>query len=50
MEIRYVVSQIIRRFDVQLAQGQTTDAFLQSKRDTFTLAIPRLDLIFTPRT
>ncbi|KAH6967869.1 cytochrome P450 [Ilyonectria sp. MPI-CAGE-AT-0026] len=50
MEIRYVVSQIIHRFDVQLAQGQTTEAFLQSKRDTFTLAIPRLDLIFTPRT
>ncbi|KAM0541239.1 hypothetical protein ACHAPJ_013327 [Fusarium lateritium] len=49
MEMRYVVAHVIRAFDFRLADGQTREAFRQSKMDTFTLTTPRLDMIFTPR-
>ncbi|KAJ3539507.1 hypothetical protein NM208_g5462 [Fusarium decemcellulare] len=49
MEVRYVVAHVIRAFDFRLADGQTKEAFLQSKRDTFTLALPKLDMVFLPR-
>ncbi|KAH8649991.1 benzoate 4-monooxygenase cytochrome P450 [Xylariales sp. PMI_506] len=49
MEIRYVASQILRRYNVSFAPTQDPGAFLQAKRDTFTLALGPLNLVFTPR-
>ncbi|KAH8593673.1 cytochrome P450 [Bisporella sp. PMI_857] len=49
MELRYVVSQIVYRFDVALAPYQTEQAFLDGKRDTFTLVLGQLDLVFSDR-
>ncbi|KAF5024608.1 hypothetical protein F66182_3371 [Fusarium sp. NRRL 66182] len=49
MEVRYVVAHVIRAFDFGLASGQTKEDFHNSKRDTFTLTIPRLDMVFVPR-
>jgi len=49
MELRYVVAQIVYRYDVALAPGQTETAFLAGKRDTFTLALGPLNLRFAHR-
>lgn len=49
MEIRSVTSNILRRYNVGLAPGQTREAFVDGMVDGFTVACPRLDLIFTPR-
>lgn len=49
MEVRYVTAQIVRRYNVNLAPGQTPKAFLDGKRDTFTLALGELNLVFEPR-
>lgn len=49
MEIRHVTSRILRRYNVALAPGQTREAFADGMVDGFTLACPKLDLIFTPR-
>ncbi|KAF8851331.1 averantin oxidoreductase [Acephala macrosclerotiorum] len=49
MEVRYVTAQIVRRYNVKLAPGQTPKAFLDGKRDTFTLALSELNLVFEPR-
>ncbi|KAH7014166.1 cytochrome P450 [Microdochium trichocladiopsis] len=49
MEIRYVTAELVRRYDVKLAPGQTADGFIEGKRDTFTLALGKLDLVFNKR-
>ncbi|EON67962.1 hypothetical protein W97_07108 [Coniosporium apollinis CBS 100218] len=49
MEIRYVVAQVVRRYNMELALEQTPKMFLDSKKDTFTLALGPLYLVFTPR-
>lgn len=49
MEIRSVTSNILRRYNVRLAPGQTKEAFVDGMVDGFTVACPKLDLIFTPR-
>ncbi|OCL03915.1 cytochrome P450 [Glonium stellatum] len=49
MEMRYVVSQIVHRYDVSFAPAQNAESFLDGKRDTFTLALGPLDLVFTDR-
>ncbi|KXJ87560.1 benzoate 4-monooxygenase cytochrome P450 [Microdochium bolleyi] len=49
MEIRYVTSEIARRYDVKLAPGQSAQAFLKGKRDTFTLSLGELNLVFDKR-
>lgn len=49
MELRSVIAQIVHRFDVTLAPGQSEQAFLRGKRDTFTLALGPLNLVFTHR-
>lgn len=49
MEIRSVTSSILRRYNVALAPGQTREAFLDDIVDGFTLACPKLELVFTPR-
>ncbi|PYI12717.1 benzoate 4-monooxygenase cytochrome P450 [Aspergillus sclerotiicarbonarius CBS 121057] len=49
MELRYVVSQIIRRYDAEFAPGQTAEGFLEGKRDAFTLSLGALELVLKPR-
>lgn len=49
MEVRLVTAQIVRRYDVSLAPGQTPQAFMAGKRDTFTLALGPLELVFSPK-
>ncbi|ROW07794.1 hypothetical protein VMCG_03516 [Cytospora schulzeri] len=49
MEIRGVTSRILQRYDVSLAPGQTREAFINGLVDGFTLACPKLNLVFTPR-
>jgi cytochrome P450 family 628 len=49
MEIRKVTCSILRRYNVELAPGQTKQAFVDGLVDGFTTASPKLDLVFTPR-
>ncbi|KAK5988243.1 Cytochrome P450 monooxygenase FCK2 [Cladobotryum mycophilum] len=49
MELRYVASEVIHRFDVAPAAGQTSEKFLDGLKDTFTLSLPELNLVFQPR-
>ncbi|KAK2488071.1 Cytochrome P450 monooxygenase fck2, partial [Fusarium oxysporum f. sp. albedinis] len=49
MEIRFVASQILRVFDVKLANSNTAKEFASGLRDSFTLACPSLHLVFTRR-
>ncbi|KAK7418715.1 hypothetical protein QQX98_003733 [Neonectria punicea] len=49
MELRYVTSQVLRRYDVKLAEGRTAEDFLAGLKDGFTLASPGLNLVLTPR-
>ncbi|PYH91424.1 cytochrome p450 monooxygenase [Aspergillus ellipticus CBS 707.79] len=49
MEVRYVVSQIVRKYDVEFAPSQTAEGFLSGKRDAFTLSLGPLELVFNPR-
>ncbi|KAK7423226.1 hypothetical protein QQZ08_009122 [Neonectria magnoliae] len=49
MELRYVTSQVLRRYDVKLAEGRTAKGFLAGLKDGFTLASPGLNLVLTPR-
>ncbi|KAE8405503.1 cytochrome P450 [Aspergillus pseudonomiae] len=49
MELRRVTAEILTRYDVQFAQEQTVDAFLDGKRDTFTLVTGPLKLVFHER-
>lgn len=49
MELRQVIASLVHRYDVKFAPGQTSEAFEDGKRDTFTLACPKLELVFTHR-
>lgn len=49
MEIRDVASQLARRYDIRLADGQTSQSFEQGLIDSFTLTTPELRLVFTAR-
>jgi cytochrome P450 family 628 len=49
MELRHVISRIVYKYDVKLAPTQSKQAFLDGKRDTFTLALGPLNLVFTDR-
>jgi cytochrome P450 len=47
-ELNMALTELVKRFEFRLAPGQTEAGFLRSKRDTFTLFIRDLQLIFTP--
>lgn len=47
-ELNMALTELVKRFDFMLAPGQTEAGFLRSKRDTFTLFIQDLQLIFAP--
>lgn len=49
MEIRSVVGRMISRYNGALAPNQTKEAFIERLVDGFTLACPKLDMVFTPR-
>jgi len=49
MELYRVTAEILTRYDVCLAKGQTEAAFLDGKRDTFTLVAGQLEVVFTRR-
>lgn len=49
MEIRWVMARIFRLYDVAFAPDQDPDTFLVNKKDTFTMALDSLNLVFTPR-
>ncbi|KAJ5864891.1 uncharacterized protein N7529_006807 [Penicillium soppii] len=49
MEIRHVVAEILRRYDVSLAPDQTEESFINGKVDTFTLSAAPLFLQLTKR-
>ncbi|OQE44781.1 hypothetical protein PENCOP_c002G03928 [Penicillium coprophilum] len=49
MELRSVTAEILTRFDVSFAPGQTASAFLDGKQDTFTLATASLRVVFQNR-
>jgi hypothetical protein len=49
MEIRYVISQIARRYDLSLAKGQSPDAFIDGNYDTFTIRLAPLQMVVSHR-
>ncbi|KAF5693592.1 cytochrome P450 monooxygenase [Fusarium denticulatum] len=50
MEMRYVLMDILSRYDIAFAPGTNPQAFIDGLRDCYTLELPRLDMVFTPRT
>ncbi|KAL2166799.1 hypothetical protein VTG60DRAFT_2152 [Thermothelomyces hinnuleus] len=49
LELRRVVAEILWRYDLTIAPGQTKQAFLDGKQDTFTTVSAPLPIIFTER-
>ena len=49
LELRRVVAEILWRYDLTIAPGQTKEAFLDGKQDTFTTVSASLPIIFTER-
>ncbi|KAF4341678.1 cytochrome P450 monooxygenase 67 [Fusarium beomiforme] len=49
MEMRYVLTDILSRYDISLAPGADPQAFFDGLRDCYTLELPKLDMVFTPR-
>lgn len=49
LELRRVVGEILLRYDLTVAPGQTKQGFLDGKQDTFTTVSAPLPVIFTER-
>ncbi|KAK3898351.1 cytochrome P450 monooxygenase [Staphylotrichum tortipilum] len=49
LELRRVVAEILWRYDLTVTPGQTKEAFLDGKQDTFTTVSAPLPIIFTER-
>ncbi|KAH7152666.1 benzoate 4-monooxygenase cytochrome P450 [Dactylonectria macrodidyma] len=49
MEVRYMATRIIQKYDIALAADQNPQKFVEGKKDTFTLALSPLRLAFTRR-
>lgn len=49
MELRCVMAEILTRYDVSFAPSQKASAFLEGKKDTFTLVTAPLELVFAKR-
>ncbi|CAG8934783.1 unnamed protein product [Penicillium salamii] len=49
MEIRRIVAELLRSYDISLAPDQTEESFIRGKVDTFTLSAAPLFLNFTKR-
>ena len=49
MEIRLLTAQLVRKFDVTLAPGETGERLLMGSKDHFTMGLGELDLVFEKR-
>ncbi|KAI1633765.1 putative cytochrome P450 monooxygenase [Biscogniauxia mediterranea] len=49
MQIRTLMAQIVRRFDVEFPPGQDGSKFIENTKDRFTWGLADLDLCFKPR-
>ncbi|KAG8672181.1 hypothetical protein FPOAC1_005443 [Fusarium poae] len=49
MEMRYVLTEILSKYDMEFAPETDPEAFIHGLRDCFTLELPDLKMIFTPR-
>ncbi|GKT90115.1 LOW QUALITY PROTEIN: benzoate 4-monooxygenase cytochrome P450 [Colletotrichum tofieldiae] len=49
LETRFVTSAIVHKYNVEYAEGQTGEGFLEGNKDTGTLTVAPLNVIFTPR-
>ncbi|VUC30184.1 unnamed protein product [Clonostachys rosea] len=49
MELRHVVSSILRKYTVDFAPGMAEKTFLDGKQDNFTLALAPLMIVFSTR-
>nr|XP_036582167.1 cytochrome p450 [Colletotrichum truncatum]KAF6790827.1 cytochrome p450 [Colletotrichum truncatum] len=49
LEVRFVVSAVVHRYNVRYAQGQTGEKFLAENKDTGTLTVAPLNLVFEPK-
>jgi cytochrome P450 len=49
LSLRIVLSAIVQNFEVSFAQGEDGKKFVEEMLDTFTVALPPLQLQFTPR-
>lgn len=49
MELRTVISLLISRFDISLAPGEDGSALLNDTKDTFTVRLGGLQLVFVER-
>jgi hypothetical protein len=49
LELRRVIAEILHRYDLTIAPGQTKEMFLDGKEDTFTTVSAPLPVIFRDR-
>jgi hypothetical protein len=49
MEMRRLVAEVLWRYDVRIAPGQSKEEFHGGAQDTFTLVSGHLSVIFTER-
>lgn len=49
MEVRYIFSEILSRYNIEAAPGTSPEAFVNGLRDCFTMEVPELKMVFTPR-
>ncbi|KAI8263378.1 Cytochrome P450 monooxygenase [Colletotrichum sp. SAR11_239] len=49
LETRFVVSAVVHKYNLRYAQGQTGEKFLADNKDTGTLTVGPLNLVFDPR-
>ena len=49
MELRNVVSLLVSRFDIRLAEGEDGSKLLDKSRDAFTLRMEALEVVFEER-
>ncbi|KAK2042135.1 benzoate 4-monooxygenase cytochrome P450 [Colletotrichum somersetense] len=49
LEIRFVTSTIVPKYILEYAKGQTRERFIKGSKDTGTLTVAPLNVVFTPR-
>ncbi|KAM0287617.1 hypothetical protein ACHAO9_007647 [Fusarium lateritium] len=50
MEVRYIFSEILSRYNFRASPGTSPETFVNGLRDCFTMEVPELKMVFTPRT
>ncbi|KAJ4250142.1 hypothetical protein NW762_011953 [Fusarium torreyae] len=49
MEMRYILTEILSRYNIEFAPGTNPQTFVDGLRDCFTLELPKLEMVFTAR-